>query len=103
MHQKFKWRNNLRFFLGDFVIVASWTFVIKNLSNDEWTKEKTKIIIYVNVQVSTLKILNIKVYMDIKLCIYEHFDLIFNSNINVKHKQVFMHPFAEIIVSAKCN
>jgi len=27
------------FFKG-FVIVASWTFVIKNLSNDEWTKGK---------------------------------------------------------------
>jgi hypothetical protein len=30
------------YIFGGFVIVALWTFVIKNLSNDEQTKEKTK-------------------------------------------------------------
>ncbi len=30
--------------------------------------------------------------MDPRLCIYEHFDLIFNLNINVKHKKnLYIH------------
>jgi hypothetical protein len=30
--------------------------------------------------------------MDPRLCIYEHFDLIFNSNINVKHNNfLYIH------------
>jgi hypothetical protein len=28
-----------------------------------------------------------KLYIDPRLCIYEHFDLIFNSNINMKHNK----------------
>jgi hypothetical protein len=38
---------------------------------------------------------NTKVYVDIKLCIYEHFDLIF---INVKQEKLLY-----IMVSVKCN
>ncbi len=41
IHQKIKWKNNLRIVLVGFVIVASWTFVIKNSSSDEWTRGKT--------------------------------------------------------------
>jgi hypothetical protein len=37
-----------------------------------------------------MKILNIKVYMEPRLWIYENFDLITNSNISVKHNK-FLH------------
>jgi hypothetical protein len=41
--------------------------------------------------------------MDPKICIYEHFDLIFNSNINVKHNKFLYIHLGKNMVSAKCN
>jgi len=42
--------------------------------------------------------------MDPILCIHEHFDLIFNSNINVKHnKYIYIFSFKEFLVNARWN
>jgi hypothetical protein len=35
--------------------------------------------------------------MDTRLCIYEHFDLIFNSNINVTHNKFLYIHFKKLL------
>ncbi len=71
--------------------MASWTFVIKSCLVMNKIGENINLNLC-NVQVWTLKFLNIKVYMESRFCIYENFDLIFNSNINVKYnKFLYIH------------
>jgi hypothetical protein len=42
--------------------------------------------------------------MHLKLCMHEHFDLITNSfKYTCETSQGFIHPFQEIMASAKCN
>jgi hypothetical protein len=46
----------------------------------------------------------LKVYVHLKLCMHEHFDLITNPfKYKCEISQVLIHPFFKIVVSAKCK
>jgi len=62
-------------------------------------------IIYINVQEFNIwKNYNLEVYVHLKLCMHEHFDLIINLfKYKCKISQIFVHLFQNIMLNAKCN
>ncbi len=47
---------------------------------------------------------NLKVYMHLRFCMHEHFDLITNLfKYKCEISQIFIHPFQKIVLNVKCN